>query len=330
MLLKAPDGLERLAEVDTIVFDKTGTLTHGHPTLLNAEDIDADILKRAAGLALASRHPYALAVVAAAKKRFGADAIPRAEDVTEAHGFGLQLGEERLGSAEWCDVPEFDAQKASLWYTRPGSEPFSFQFADVLREDAAETIGKLRAVGYTIELLSGDRIEAVQPVAQTLGVDRWQARCKPQDKIAHLEELKAGGAKVLMVGDGLNDAPALAAANASLSPSTAADISQIASDVVFQGSKLNPLIDLLATARQSQRMAFGNFAIAGVYNTTFIPIAAFGGVTPFLAAIAMSSSSIIVTANALRLRGMKLTLSELPKKLEDAGRGFENKIGSVS
>ena len=132
---------------------------------------------------------------------------------------------------------------------------------------------------------------------------------KPHEKIEWLEELKAHGHRVLMVGDGLNDAPALAAAHASVSPSTAADVSQTASDAVFQGSKLMAVVDLLATARKTRSMAYQNFAIAFGYNLLFVPLAISGMVTPLIAAIAMSSSSIIVTVNALRLRTAKLELA---------------------
>jgi Cu2+-exporting ATPase len=313
VLLKAADGLERLSEVDTIVFDKTGTLTYGQPSVLNAREIGTETLLAAAGLAVASRHPYAAAVVAAAKSRAGLTAIPRTEGVAETPGAGLKAttaaGEERLGSAEWCGISAEDAGEASLWYVRTGQKPVGFRLADTLRPDAAATLKALREAGYAIELISGDRVEAVEAAACELGITRWQAGRKPQEKIARLDQLKAQGHKVLMVGDGLNDAPALATAHASLSPSSAADISQIASDAIFQGSHLGPVIDLLATARRAQRMAFENFAIAGLYNVIFIPIAAAGIVTPLHAAIAMSTSSIFVTANALRLRGMKLALS---------------------
>jgi Cu2+-exporting ATPase len=112
-----------------------------------------------------------------------------------------------------------------------------------------------------------------------------------------------------MIGDGLNDAPALAAAHASLAPASAADVSQMASDAVFRGAALRPVIDLLATSRRAQCMAFENFGIAGIYNLIFIPIAIAGLVTPLIAAIAMSTSSVFVTANALRLRALKLELS---------------------
>ncbi len=313
VLVKAADGLERISEVDTVVFDKTGTLTYGQPVLLDAGDIHPDTLRRAAALAMASRHPYARAVVAAAKERFGP--VRHADGVEETPGSGLMRagpdGQERLGSAEWCGVPASRASQASLWYVRPGVEPVAFAFADHLRPDAVHTVRRLLAAGFAVELLSGDRVEAVEPVANALRLppSAWRARCKPQDKIARLGELKAMGRRVLMVGDGLNDAPALAAAHASLSPSSAADISQMTSDAVFQGRSLKPVAELIAVARRAQRMALENFAIAGIYNVVFVPIAMAGFVTPLVAAVAMSTSSILVTANALRLRSRAVGLA---------------------
>jgi Cu2+-exporting ATPase len=269
------------------------------------------VLNAAASLAIASRHPYARAVVAAAKERFGS--VRRAEGVEEMPGFGLKrtiaAGEERLGSADWCGVPSARTADASLWYRGPDGALTVFSFADTIRPDAAATVRALMNAGFAVELLSGDRADAVEPVAHALGIETWAARCKPQDKIARLGALKAQGRKVLMVGDGLNDAPALAAAHASLSPASAADISQMTSDAVFQGGSLRPVVELIATARRAQHMALGNFAIAGVYNLLFVPIAMAGFVTPLIAAIAMSTSSILVTANALRLRTGKVRLT---------------------
>ncbi len=309
-LVKAADGLEKLAEVDTVVFDKTGTLTEGHPALAGADAISDEDMRGAASLAAASRHPYAMAVAAAAKQRFGS--ITPAAGVSEARGEGLKAatpqGEMRLGSADWCGVTGI-ARGASLYYAAPGRAPVGFRFAEQLRPDAAAVVKELMAAGLAVEIMSGDRAEAVEPIARELGIDAWQAGCKPQEKIARLQALTALGRKVLMVGDGLNDAPALAAAHASLSPSTAADISQMTSDAVFQGTSLRPVIELLATARRAQRMAFQNFAIAGLYNLIFVPIAAAGLVTPLIAALAMSTSSILVTVNAVRLRAMTIRLA---------------------
>jgi Cu2+-exporting ATPase len=292
VLVKAADGLERISEIDIVVFDKTGTLTHGQPVLLDAGGFAEETLR------------------AAAKQRFGR--VQRAEGIEEVPGAGLRRktpqGEERLGSAEWCGIDGRPTREASLWYVRPGIEPVPFAFADTVRPDAAAAVRRLLQAGFAVELLSGDRADAVRPVAEALGITTWRARCKPQDKIARLEALKSQGRKVLMVGDGLNDAPALAAAHASLSPSSAADISQMTSDAVFQGQSLMPVLELIATARRAQRMAFENFAIAGVYNIVFVPIAMAGFVTPLVAAIAMSTSSILVTANALRLRTGKVEI----------------------
>jgi Cu2+-exporting ATPase len=310
ILLKSADGLERLAETDIAVFDKTGTLTAGVPSLANEAAIEDGALKAAAALAASSRHPYAQAVGEAAKRRLGT--ITAASGVEETPGFGLRLvtpsGEERLGSAAWCGIDAARAATASLWYVRPGAAPVAFEFEDKLREDAAQTVDSLRKAALDVALLSGDRASAVETAAKAAHISEWRAGMKPQEKIARLEELKAKGHRVLMVGDGLNDAPALAAAHASVSPSTAADISQTASDAVFQGGKLGAVIELLATARKTKAMAFQNFAIAFGYNFLFVPLAMAGYVTPLVAAIAMSTSSILVTVNAIRLRRAKLEL----------------------
>jgi Cu2+-exporting ATPase len=169
-------------------------------------------------------------------------------------------------------------------------------------------VAALRARGYTVHLLSGDRPQAVEVAAREAGIANWSGGVRPDGKIAMLEHLKADGHRVLMVGDGLNDAPALAAAHASLSPSSAADISQTAADAVFQGQQLAPILEALKVARASQRMAVQNFGIALAYNVVSVPLAMAGHVTPLIAALAMSLSSIAVTANALRLRRRKLAL----------------------
>ena len=152
-----------------------------------------------------------------------------------------------------------------------------------------------------MELLSGDRPAAVAAVASVLGIERWQADCRPAAKVARLQELGAMGRRVMMVGDGLNDAPALAVADVSLSPSSAVDISQNAADVVFQGERLSPVAEVLRVARFADTLVRQNFMLAFAYNMVTIPLAVAGHVTPLVAAIAMSSSSVVVIANALRL-----------------------------
>jgi Cu2+-exporting ATPase len=304
IILKAADGLERMAEVDTIIFDKTGTLTLGEPRLVNGANIDDATLGRAAGLAIASRHPYARAVVAAAKAR-GLAAAP-VPDVAEVAGAGLRhvgiAGETLLGSANFCGESESIADSGStLWLRTPDGHATAFHFTDPLREDAASVIIRLSNAGFHVEILSGDGAAAVAEAADAVGATIWHAGLKPADKIARIDQLKAEGRKVLMVGDGLNDAPALAAGHASLSPATAADISQTAADAVFQGERLAPVIDVLLVAHGARRRALENFSIAIGYNFIFVPLAVIGLATPLIAAIAMSASSIAVTANALRL-----------------------------
>jgi Cu2+-exporting ATPase len=159
--------------------------------------------------------------------------------------------------------------------------------------------------------MSGDRAAAVADAAATLGVTRWMGRMTPADKIARLDALKVEGRKVLMVGDGLNDAPALTAAHASLSPATAADISQTATDAVFQGARLDGVVEAMAVAQRARGMALENFGIALAYNAVFVPMAMAGIVTPLIAAVAMSASSIAVTFNAVRLRTRKLQLGRV-------------------
>lgn len=313
IIVKAADGLERLSEVDTVVFDKTGTLTRGEPSLANADAIDDATLSAAASLAIASRHPYSRAVVRTARERGLAFAV--AEGVNEQAGSGLSAqsnrGQRRLGSAKWVGVDggNEDVSPSSLWFREGDAAPIALRFEDALRPDAAEIIGELKRSGFRVCLVSGDREDAVRAAAREAGIADWLADVRPDGKIRELEALKAQGHRVLMVGDGLNDAPALATAHASLSPSTAADVSQTASDAVFQGEPLAPVIEILKVARASQNMAKENFGIALAYNVVSVPLAMAGYVTPLIAALAMSLSSIAVTANALRLRGRKLNLA---------------------
>ena len=311
VLIKAADGLERLSEIDCVVFDKTGTLTLGEPALAPTAGVSDRVLARAADLAAASRHPFARAVVRAAE---GAGLkVAHAGGVRELAGFGLErtgpAGTERLGSAAWCGAEAGASAAPAVCYRGADGAVVSLDLEDRLRCDAADVIARLYRAGLDVELLSGDRRCVVEAVAGRAGINGWQAAMLPAQKIARIQALQAAGRKVLMVGDGLNDAPALAAAYASLSPATAADISQTAADAVLQGERLAPVLEVLAVARAARRMALQNFAIAIGYNCLFVPLAMAGLVTPLLAAIAMSASSLAVTANAVRLKTMHLELA---------------------
>lgn len=314
VLVKAADGLERLASCDTIVFDKTGTLTSGQPTLIAPSAEARAVMADAASLAAASRHPYSRALVYAASD--AGLAVRPAEGVQEHPGQGLSLetaaGEMRLGSGEFCGAAAAAGDDAALWFKPVAGSPVAFRFEDTIKPDAVAQIARLKEAGYHIEILSGDRPSSVADIARGLGVTAWRARCTPAEKVKRVELLKSAGRKVLMVGDGLNDAPALASGTASMSPSDAADISQTSADCIFQGGNLAPVVEALAVAQDSERMAVENFAIALAYNALFVPMAVIGWVTPLLAAIAMSASSLAVTGNALRLRGRKLRLDRRP------------------
>lgn len=300
VLVKSGDALERLAEVDGFVFDKTGTLTLGRIRLANRDDIADDQLEQAAMLARSSRHPLARAVVDAA------GAGPLAEEIHETSGCGVEGVIDgvraRFGRADWVGAGEASGANTSEAWFRLGDEaPVRFAFDDELRADAADTVAKLENRGLALEMLSGDQEGPARRIASAAGLSAWKANLSPADKIARLETLRANGVKTAMVGDGLNDAPALSAAHASLSPGTAADAAQASADFVFQGEELKAVATAYKVSREARRRVVENFGFSVLYNLCAIPIAVFGLVTPLIAALAMSGSSVIVILNALRL-----------------------------
>jgi Cu2+-exporting ATPase len=204
-----------------------------------------------------------------------------------------------LGRAEFVGARGVDG--SHLWLAIEGADPVMFRFEDRLRPDARAAVDQLRRMGLSVELLSGDSPERVGRAAATAGITDWRASATPQSKAQRLQELEAEGARVLMVGDGLNDAAALAMAHASLAPGGAVDVSRLASDCVFSGESLESVPRIVTIARKARARIRENFAFAAVYNLVAIPIALLGWATPLVAAIAMSASSAIVTLNALRL-----------------------------
>ncbi len=297
LLIKSGTALERLAQVDTVVFDKTGTLTLGLPVPLHLDRL-TDMQKTViAALAAGSSHPLALAL----------RNIAPAADVTALHevsGYGItgdwQGQTVRLGRAAW--VGATPGATTATWL-RIGQEPaIEISFTDQLRPGAAQLVSGLLAQGMTVHLLSGDVPGVVADLARQLGIDHWQAEVLPAEKAAFVSDLVLAGKSVLMVGDGLNDTGALAAATVSISPASALDAARVASDIVLMGRDIAPVADALRIARQSTRRIKENFAIAVVYNLIAVPVAMVGLATPLLAALAMSLSSITVTLNALRLK----------------------------
>ncbi|WP_293389296.1 heavy metal translocating P-type ATPase [Phenylobacterium sp. RIFCSPHIGHO2_01_FULL_69_31] len=294
VLVKSGAALERLAEVDHVIFDKTGVLTLGRPRL---KETAPAAIAMAAPLARASRHPLAHALAEAAGDG------PLAEDVTEYPGEGVEGLVDgrrcRLGKAAFLGV-QSHAAETELWFGFENDIRIRFAFVDPLRADVAETVAALRARGLSAEILSGDLPGPVERAATAAGVVQWRAGCTPTDKAAIVDDLTREGRKVLMVGDGLNDAGALAKAHAAMAPGTALEASQNAADLVFSGESLMTVVDAVDVARSARGRAMENFGLAALYNLIAAPAAMLGLVNPFVAAIAMSGSSLVVTLNALR------------------------------
>ncbi|MXP15647.1 cadmium-translocating P-type ATPase [Altererythrobacter confluentis] len=295
LLIKDGSALERLAEVDVALFDKTGTLTLGEPRPENLDRLTDEQRSIALALAQSSRHPLSKGIAASLRVM----AVPPApmENIEETPGTGVSgmWGTVPASFARSCDESAGLATDLVI-----GDKRITLTFADPLRSDAADALAALRSLGIQSEILSGDRAAAVRQVADTLDV-KAAGGLTPAEKLADLERRKAQGQRVLMVGDGLNDGPALAAAHASIAPSTASDASQQAADAVFVGTELMPVAWAVRVARRTMQIVRQNFGLAIGYNILAVPLALAGLVTPMVAAIAMSASSLVVVGNSMRL-----------------------------
>ncbi|AUX78832.1 cation-translocating P-type ATPase [Sinorhizobium fredii] len=302
VMVKDGSAMERLAEIDTVLFDKTGTLTLGEPRLVNADEIAPGPLAIAAALAAHSRHPLAAALSGAA----GA-VVPVAGDIREIPGAGIEArtgkGVLRLGSRDFAGAKaSTESARSEVVLSLDGRELACFRFEDRLRPDAGEAIARLHRSGLSTGILSGDHEPVVAALAGRLEIARWRGGLSPRGKV-EASAAAAGGHRVLMVGDGINDAPALRAAHVSMAPATAADVGRQAADFVFMHQPLTAVPFAIETSRRAGRLIRQNFALAIGYNLIAVPVAILGYATPLVAAIAMSTSSVIVVANALRVKG---------------------------
>jgi P-type Cu2+ transporter len=310
VLLNAGDAIERLAEADYVIFDKTGTLTLPELEVVNAADIPSDIFALAGQLALSSHHPVAAAIAQAAGAK--SPLVGAVEEPGQGVRGTIDGVEIRLGRPSFCGAERLAEEstladpEASIVAFSRGQDKYKdkylFSVRQGLRPDARGAISALKQRGIAVEILSGDREEAVRAAADALGVGAWRAGVTPADKIGRIEALKARGFKVLMVGDGMNDAPSLAAAHVSMSPISAAHLSQSTADLVFLGKPLAPVVAAIDLSRKALHLMRQNLWLAVGYNVLAVPIAISGIVTPLIAAAAMSGSSILVMLNALRAR----------------------------
>ena len=305
LILNSGEALERLATGDTVVFDKTGTLTQAQPTLANAGDIAPEDLALAGSLALSSRHPLAKAIAdaAGAVSPLPAEEVPGEGVSAVCHAEPL-----RLGSVAWVGA---EAEAAPVAARFPDASLIAFADAlpqDRLRRAAGAAVRRARGgARHRIAPRGGNPVRATgSPPSlwspRRSAIKRWRAGLKPADKIARLAELAAEGKRPLMVGDGLNDAPALAAAHVSISPISATHLAQAQADALFLGERLRPVSDALRLADKARRLMLQNLWLSALYNAIAVPLAVLGLVTPLIAALAMSGSSILVTLNALRAR----------------------------
>ncbi|MEM7070202.1 MAG: heavy metal translocating P-type ATPase [Pseudomonadota bacterium] len=299
ILVKNGEALEKLSTITTIVFDKTGTLSEGK-IRLNDHKYDPMIKKIAASLADYSRHPLSRSISAHFKvKRLDVS------DVNEKPGIGLEgvIAGKRYFLGK--DLDHKAKHQMSVLLKQNDQEMAGFTFKDKIRQGAGQTIASFQNQGIKTVMLSGDHPVIANKMASELAIGEVKASMLPDQKQNFIQSLQKKGERCLMVGDGLNDAPALAQADVSMSPSTGMDITQNTADIVFQGKSLESVFSSWQLSRFTTNLIKQNFALAVIYNCCAIPLAVMGYVTPFIAAIAMSASSLIVIGNSFRVRLMK-------------------------
>jgi Cu2+-exporting ATPase len=305
LLVTNGNAIEVLAEATQVVFDKTGTLTLGKPEVQSVQILhddydEAECLQIAAALEQASTHPIARA--------FRSDGpLPV---VSDAENHVAQGASGTIGTSQWrignalftLDETVSDEDSSTVIYLGiDGRKVARFEITDALRPDASETLNTLRSMGIKLSLVSGDNAGAVRELARSLNIDDAHSDCTPADKLRIIEALQAGGERVVMVGDGINDAPVLAGADTSIAPGHGALLAQTSADVIMIGESLQPVTTALKLSRATLRIVRQNLTWAVVYNVTALPLAMAGMVPPWLAAIGMSASSLVVVLNALRL-----------------------------
>ena len=307
LLLTRGHVLEGLNHIDTVVFDKTGTLTEGRLTLTAVHPLGSEDADRCLGLAAAlenrSEHPIARAFGRAPQPADSVDSVPGLG--LEGHVGGRQL---RIGQASFVaalyagEAPPIPGDQGQWLLLADTTGPLAwFVLDDRLRDDALALLAACRKRGWKTLLLSGDSSPMVGRIAEELGIDEARGGLTPADKLVRLQAMQAAGARVLMLGDGVNDVPVLAAADISIAMGSATDLAKTSADAVLLSNRLQSLVSAFQVARRSRRIIIENLAWASLYNGLILPFAAVGWVTPLWAALGMSASSLLVVLNALRL-----------------------------
>jgi Cu2+-exporting ATPase len=316
VLMKDGSALERLAEIDEVAFDKTGTLTT-NLAVIDSGIIPAGKLAQVAkALCLRSVHPAAKALA----KSIAEAPYQNIKDLHEIPGFGVEGMIEgrlaRLGRQTWVAEIAMSTPNAmpgeGMGFAMAGSPLFALHLHEELRAGSQATIKNFNAAHVASTILSGDSKTAVDAIASMLKADAAHCSLKPGDKLSYLKTRADQGHKVLMVGDGLNDAPALAAAHVSMAPATASDTGRQAADFVFTRDNLNSVWNAYRVATSAQRLVKENFGLAILYNVVAVPLAVSGALNPLIAAVAMSSSSILVVANSMRLYLLNVRSTSAP------------------
>ncbi|MEM7067420.1 MAG: heavy metal translocating P-type ATPase [Pseudomonadota bacterium] len=305
ILMRDGTGLERLAEASRAVFDKTGTLTIGSPTVQSASHVVESELSLIKAMAQCSTHPNSKAL-----SKYLEDVEPlELAETREIPGYGVECVHDgkllRLGRQEWvgeiASLSASETESSSLSFAVEGRPITNFKITDALRKGAKEAAAKLIRDGMKIEILSGDHADIVQGIAKSLSISCYFARQTPSDKVERVSRLQSSGEKVLMIGDGINDAPALARGNVSIVPASASDVGRQAADFVFIRQSLMAIPIAFTIAKFTSKIVRQNFGLAIAYNCIAVPLAMSGMVTPLIAAIAMSASSVLVVANSFRI-----------------------------
>ena len=315
-------AMEEAAHVDAVVLDKTGTLTEGRPQVAAVycvpdSGFDEDALYRiAAAVEQNAAHPLARAIVSAAQAR-GLD-IPDAQNAQTVVGAGITaevegVGLVKAGKLDFAELRLPENLSDDVWHiasivavSANGKPIGAFALADALKADTAEAIGRLKKHGIDVYIMSGDNQGTVEYVAKQLGITHAFGNMSPRDKAAEVQKLKAAGKTVAMVGDGINDAPALAAANVSFAMKGGADVAEHTASATLMQHSVNQLADALLVSQATLKNIKQNLFFAFFYNILGIPLAALGFLNPVIAGAAMAASSVSVLSNALRLKRVKI------------------------